>query len=92
MDKNMKNQGSLENKKSLVLQGVIVSPSFNKTITVKVERTYRHQTYGKVVRKYKTYKVHDPESIGSVGKMVVIKQVAPISKTKKMILSKVFGE
>lgn len=92
MDKNMNNQNGLVNKKTLVLQGVIVSATLNKTITVKVERTYRHPSYGKVVRKYKTYKVHDPESIGSIGKMVVIKQVAPISKTKKMILSKIFGE
>ncbi len=92
MDKKMNNQNGFVNKKALTLKGVIVSESLNKTITVEVERSFRHAVYGKVIKEYKRYKVHDPDSIGKVGKVVIIKQVAPISKTKKMILSEIFGE
>lgn len=83
------NNAPVTAKKGFYLEGTVVSDKMEKTAVVEVETAYRHPVFGKVVRKKKKYKVHDPESLCKVGNFVKIKLVAPISKTKNMILEKV---
>ncbi|MFN8509850.1 MAG: 30S ribosomal protein S17 [Deinococcaceae bacterium] len=65
-----------------ILAGVIVSDKANKTVTVKVERKFKHPLYGKVVTRSKKYAAHDEANEFKMGDRVEIVSVRPISKTK----------
>ncbi len=65
-----------------ILQGVITSTKLLKTVTVKVERKYRHRIYNKVVKTHKKYLVDNPKLKLVVGDLVTIQAVRPISKNK----------
>lgn len=65
-----------------VLQGVVVSTKMLNTVTVKVERKYRHPVYSKVVKSHKKYLVDNPKLKLAEGDLVTIQEVKPISKHK----------
>jgi small subunit ribosomal protein S17 len=65
-----------------VLRGSVVSAKNDKTITVKVERSFRHPLYLKTVKKSKKYSVHDESNTCKEGDVVNIIECRPISKTK----------
>ena len=70
------------------LTGVVVRAKQPKTITVQVNRSYRHPLYQKVVRSQKNYLVHD--EIGChPGDRVVIVESKPISKLKRFVVEEV---
>jgi small subunit ribosomal protein S17 len=71
-----------------VLQGVVVSSKADQTVTVKVERRFKHPMYGKIVKVSKKYAAHDPENSFKEGDMVKIEESRPISKTKSWIVIK----
>lgn len=66
-----------------ILSGRVVSDKNNKTLIVRVERTFKHPRYHKIVRVSKKYAVHDSESMHKEGDFVKIEESRPISKTKK---------
>ncbi len=66
-----------------ILQGVVTSDKNQQTITVLVERRFKHPLLQKTVRKSKKYRAHDPENRFKVGDTVRIIECAPISKTKR---------
>ncbi len=71
-----------------VLQGVVVSTKRDKTVTVKVERRFKHPIYKKIVRVSKKYAAHDPENSCQDGDTVNIIESRPISKTKSWVVVK----
>ncbi len=72
-----------------VLVGEVVSDKMDKTITVKVTRTFKHALYGKIVKRFKKYKAHDEAGLAKMGDTVEIIECRPISKTKHMMLNRV---
>ena len=72
-----------------VLQGVVTSSRMAKTITVRVERAFRHPKYGKIVRQHKKYHAHDEQELARVGDQVEIASTRPISKIKRWRLARV---
>lgn len=68
-------------KRSFV--GIVVSNKMDKTVVVKVERSYSHSIYHKVLRKSKKYYVDDSNNKCKEGDRVVIIETKPISKTKR---------
>ena len=76
-------------KNQCLFVGDVVSDKMDKTIVVRVVRTLKHPVFQKVLKKEKTYKVHDPEGHAKVGDMVEFKSCRPISKTKHMLLVRV---
>jgi small subunit ribosomal protein S17 len=66
-----------------ILTGKVVKDSRSKTITVLVERKYRHPVLKKVIKTKKKYHVHDEKSSFKVGDKVSIVETNPISKQKK---------
>jgi small subunit ribosomal protein S17 len=83
----MSSLGGLEKQASVKLvRGIVVSDKMMKTIVVEVERVTRHPMYDKVLRTKKSYKVHDENGTAKVGDVVVVKECAPLSKTKHMVL------
>lgn len=69
--------------------GAVVSDKMDKTITVRVDRTFRHPRFHKTVRVSKKYKVHDENQVASVGDVVEFHEGRPLSKTKHMYLDRV---
>jgi small subunit ribosomal protein S17 len=65
-----------------IREGVVVSNKMNKTVTVRVERTFRHPQFEKVVTRAKKYYAHTEEGNISVGQRVRIEETRPISKLK----------
>jgi small subunit ribosomal protein S17 len=65
-----------------ILSGKVVSAVNNKTISVLVERKFRHPLYKKIIKKSGKYTAHDPENKYSEGDLVKIVECRPISKNK----------
>ena len=45
-----------------ILQGTVISNKQDKTITVLVERKFKHPVLKKVIRRSKKYTAHDPDN------------------------------
>jgi len=73
----------------LMLVGKVVSDKMHKTVVVETERVYKHAEFNKIVRKMKTYKVHDEGEEASVGDLIEFYEGRPVSKTKYMYLARV---
>ena len=69
-----------------ILEGVVVSDKGDKTVIVKVERTFLHPVMKKTVRRSKKYHAHDEANVAKVGDVVWIEESAPISKNKRWVL------
>ncbi|MGD8326823.1 MAG: 30S ribosomal protein S17 [Sphingomonadales bacterium] len=65
-----------------LLQGTVVSDKTDKTVTVLVERRFKHPLYGKIVRRSKRFHAHDEANAYASGDIVKIEECSPISKTK----------
>ncbi|HOO76805.1 MAG TPA: 30S ribosomal protein S17 [bacterium] len=72
-----------------VRRGEVVSDAMEKTVVVKVTRTYRHPLYKKVVKRASLHKVHDENNEARRGDFVQIVETRPISKTKRWRLERV---
>jgi small subunit ribosomal protein S17 len=73
------------------LTGVVTGTKMMKTVTVRVDRSYRHPLYGKVVRTSKSFLVHD--EIGCrLGDRVQIVESRPISKQKRWAVEVVLAK
>ena len=76
-----------------ILEGVVVSDKGDKTIVVKVERTFLHPVLKKTVRRSKKYHAHDEANAFKEGEVVRIAECAPRSKLKTWeVLAKDSGE
>ena len=71
------------------LTGVVTSDKSDKSLRVEIERRYRHQRYGKIVRGRTVCHVHDEENTAHEGDTVEIIESRPRSKTKRWELVKV---
>ena len=70
------------------LEGTVSSAKMMKTVKVRVNRSYRHPLYGKVIRTHKNYLVHD--EIGcQPGDIVCIVESRPISKNKRWVVQEI---
>ncbi|WP_341794457.1 30S ribosomal protein S17 [Rickettsia endosymbiont of Rhinocyllus conicus] len=69
-----------------VLQGVVISSKADKTVTVKVERRFKHPIYKKFIKVSKKYAAHDPNNKFQEGDKVNIIESHPISKTKTWVV------
>ena len=65
-----------------LLQGTVVSDKTDKTVTVLVERRFKHPLYGKIVRRSKRFHAHDEANTYVSGDIVKIEECSPLSKTK----------
>ncbi|HET9026175.1 MAG TPA: 30S ribosomal protein S17 [Trueperaceae bacterium] len=70
------------------MQGRVVSDKADKTVTVNVERRFKHPLYGKVVTVSKRYLAHDEANSYQVGDLVEIASSRPISRRKRFVVSR----
>jgi small subunit ribosomal protein S17 len=71
-----------------VLQGRVTSDAADKTVTVIVERRFKHPLYGKVVTVSKKYLAHDEANTYGVGDVVEIMAARPISRRKRFVVTR----
>ena len=76
-------------KQMRLLEGKVVSDKMDKTIVVETEQTYMHPKFRKVLRKTKSYKVHDEHNQAKAGDIVRFFQCRPLAKTKYMYLAEI---
>jgi len=69
--------------KSKIRQGEVISDKMDKTVVVRVTRSFRHPLYGKLVKKWKKYYAHDEENTCKEGQLVKIRETRPLSKLKR---------
>ena len=62
--------------------GLVVSDKMDKSITVLVERQFRHPIYKKYVRKSRKFMAHDENNECHIGDTVRIMEIRPLSKNK----------
>ena len=68
-----------------ILQGTVISNKQDKTITVLVERKFKHPVLKKVIRRSKKYSAHDTDNQFNAGDKVRIMESKPISKLKRWV-------
>lgn len=66
-----------------ILEGDVVSDKTDKTVTVLVERRFRHPVYKKYIKRTDKYAAHDEANQFKTGDRVRIIECRPVSKTKK---------
>lgn len=76
------------NRRSVV-QGVVSSAGMDKTISVRVERMFKHPKYKKFIRRHSKVHAHDEGNEANVGDRVELMECRPMSKTKRYRLTRV---
>jgi len=66
-----------------ILTGTVTSAANEQTVTVSVERRFKHPVLQKTIRKSKKYRAHDETNAFKAGDQVRIIECAPKSKTKR---------
>lgn len=69
--------------------GTVLSDKMNKTIVVKVTSMAKHRKYGRIMKTYNKFKVHDEKNIAKTGDLVHIEETRPLSKDKRFRLVEV---
>jgi small subunit ribosomal protein S17 len=68
-------------RKSLV--GRVVSDKMDNTVTISIERTFKHPVYKKIVKKTSKIWAHDAENECRTGDKVKVMSTRPLSKLKR---------
>ena len=63
----------------------------DKTITVRVERLFKHPKYKKYIRKHSKVVAHDETNDANVGDSVEVVECRPLSKSKRWRLVRVLS-
>jgi len=63
--------------------GTVTSDTNDQTVTVSVERRFKHPVLQKTIRKSKKYRAHDANNTFKRGDLVRIQECAPVSKSKR---------
>jgi small subunit ribosomal protein S17 len=71
-----------ERKQRKSFVGKVSSNRMDKTITVQVERRFRHPLYKKYVKKTSKFLAHDEKNDCQIGDIVRIMETRPLSKRK----------
>jgi len=69
--------------------GTVVSDKMQKTRVVKITRVSKHVKYGRILRSFNKFKVHDENNTSKVGDIVRIEETRPLSKDKRYRLVEV---
>ena len=71
-----------ESKTLRTVEGRVVSNKMDKTVTVLVERQVKHALYGKYIKRSTKLHAHDADNACNEGDVVLLTEIAPMSKTK----------
>ena len=63
--------------------GTVISDKMDKSIVVRVDRTYRHPRYDMIFRSFSKLYAHDESNESNIGDTVSIMETRPLSKLKR---------
>lgn len=63
--------------------GTVISDKMDKSIVVRVDRTYRHPLYEKVFRSFSKLYAHDEKNQAKMGDTVKVSETRPLSAKKR---------
>ncbi len=66
--------------------GTVIGDTMQKTCIVRIMQMVKHKKYGRSIKKYIKFKVHDERKEAKVNDMVRIQETRPISKEKRFRL------
>ena len=73
-----------------ILQGTVTSDANNQTVTVSVERRFKHPLLQKTVRKSKKYRAHDEANSFKTGESIISEGLlfsgVALAKTARAVL------
>ena len=72
--------------KTKELLGTVISDKMQKTRVVKIVLQSKHPKYGRIIKKYNKFKVHDEKNVSHAGDTVRIRETRPLSKDKRFLL------
>ena len=72
-----------------VLQGVVSGAKGDKTITVTIERRFKHPKYRKIIRRHVKVYAHDETNQAAEGDTVEVVECRPLSKLKRWRLVRI---
>jgi small subunit ribosomal protein S17 len=72
--------------KTKELIGRVISDKMQKTIIVRIMREAKHPKYGRIIKRYNRFKVHDEKNSAKIGDIVKIVATRPLSKEKNFRL------
>jgi len=78
-----------QRNKRRVVQGVVSSAKMDKSITVELERVFKHAKYGKYIRRHARVHAHDENNEAAQGDTVEVMECRPLSKLKRWRLVRV---
>jgi small subunit ribosomal protein S17 len=73
----------VERKRRKTFVGKVVSNKMEKTISVAVERRYRHPLYGKTLKRTSKLMAHDEKNECQIADTVRIMETRPLSRLKR---------
>lgn len=65
---------------------MVIRDNMQKTIIVRITHMSKHPKYGRIVKSYNKFKVHDEKNAAKTGDMVRIEETRPLSKDKRFRL------
>ena len=75
-----------------ILEGVVVSDKGDKTVVVKVERTFLHPLLKKTVRRSKKYHAHDETNANAAGETArIVGIIAIVASVAGIVLQILFS-
>jgi len=72
--------------------GIVVRDKVDKGVMVAVERRVRHDLYGKIRRRTRTFMAHDENNSAKVGDRVVMVECRPLSRRKRFVVTRVMQQ
>jgi small subunit ribosomal protein S17 len=63
--------------------GTVISDKMDKSIVVRVDRTYRHPLYEKIFRSFSKLYAHDEKNQAKTGDTVKVSETRPLSAKKR---------
>lgn len=83
------NTDKAERGRRIEVTGTVIGNKMQKTISVLVTRTVKHEKYGKYLKMSSVFKAHDEKNEAGVGDKVLIHQTRPLSATKRWALTSI---
>jgi small subunit ribosomal protein S17 len=74
---------STERNRRKVRTGVVVSDKMDKTVLVRIDRSFRHPLYQKIVKRSSKLAAHDELNDAHEGDTVRVMETRPLSRTKR---------
>lgn len=71
------------------ITGTVVSNKMVKSVVVRIDRTYRHPLYGKVVRDSRKFMAHDETNACKPGDIVIMVESRPLSRHKRWVVERI---